>query len=199
MDTLALHQVSVSEMDNNCYLLTCGKQALLIDAADNAAQLLALAEARGVEITHVVTTHRHTDHVRALAEVLQATGATHIASALDAPALPCPVDVEMHDGETIDFAGHKFPVRILRGHTEGGLAIITNIDGQTHLFVGDSLFPGGVGKTANKEDFNQLLDDVIERIFADYPDDAIVHPGHGNATTLGAERPHLKEWRQRGW
>ena len=90
-------------------------------------------------------------------------------------------------------------VAILRGHTPGGLAISADIDGQQHLFVGDSLFPGGVGKTTNPEDFEQLITDVTERLFEVYPDDAIVHPGHGNDTTLGAERPHLDEWRARGW
>lgn len=199
MTTLSLHQISVSDMDNNCYLLTCGQEALLIDAADNAPALLQLAADLDVRITQVVTTHRHGDHVRALPEVLAATNATHIASALDAPALPCPVDVEKHDGDTLTFAGHEFPVRIVRGHTEGGMVIAAEIDGRTHLFVGDSLFPGGVGKTNSPAEFKQLLDDVTERIFADYPDDAIVHPGHGKPTTLGAERPHLEQWRQRGW
>ncbi|MDO4686344.1 MAG: MBL fold metallo-hydrolase [Corynebacterium sp.] len=199
MDELQLHQISVSAMDNNCYLLTCGKQGLLIDAADNAPAILKLAADLGVTITHVVTTHRHSDHVRALPEVLAATHATHIASALDAPALPCPVDVEMHDGDVLAFAGYEFPIRILRGHTEGGLALVVELDGETHLFVGDSLFPGGVGKTNSPSEFQQLLDDVTDRIFDQFPDEAIVHPGHGKGTTLGAERPHLAEWRERGW
>ena len=88
---------------------------------------------------------------------------------------------------------------MLRGHTPGGVALGAEINGQQHLFVGDSLFPGGVGKTSSPEDFTQLLDDVISRIFEVYPDDAIVHPGHGASTTLGAERPHLDQWRARGW
>ncbi|MDO5077939.1 MBL fold metallo-hydrolase [Corynebacterium sp.] len=199
MTTLSLHHISVSDMDNNCYLLTCGQEALLIDAADNAPALLQLAADHGAKITTVITTHSHADHVRALPEVLAATNATHIASALDAPALPCPVDVETHDNDTVTFAGHEFPVRILRGHTDGGMAIAVEINGKTHLFVGDSLFPGGVGKTNSPAKFTQLLDDVTERIFECYPDDAIVHPGHGKPTTLGQERPHLAQWRERGW
>ncbi|EPD70437.1 hypothetical protein HMPREF1219_00466 [Corynebacterium pyruviciproducens ATCC BAA-1742] len=196
---LRLHHISVSSMDNNCYLLAEGDKALLVDAAADAPSLLSLAASAGCTITAVLTTHRHHDHVGALGEILDATGATHYASALDAPALPRPVDHELGHGDTLDFEGHHLPVSILRGHTPGGAAIAASIDGVTHLFVGDSLFPGGVGKTTNPKDFQQLLTDVTERLFEVYPDDAIVHPGHGKPTTLGAERPHLAEWRERGW
>lgn len=186
-------------MDNNCYILGSGSQGLLIDAANEADAILDLAKEAGVTITSVVTTHRHADHVQALQQVLDATGAKHYASSLDAPALPAEVDVELSDGDSIGFAGHWLPVRVLRGHTPGGLAIAAEIEGKTHLFVGDSLFPGGVGKTNNPGEFDRLLGDVEKRLFANFPDDAMVHPGHGKSTTLGAERPHLDEWRERGW
>ena len=67
------------------------------------------------------------------------------------------------------------------------------------MFTGDSLFPGGVGKTNSPEDFTSLLTDVTERLFDPLPDATWVYPGHGNDTTLGTERPHLGEWRERGW
>ena len=67
----------------------------------------------------------------------------------------------------------------------------------THLRP--SLFPGGVGKTWKRGDFTQLLTDVTSRVFDVYPDSTVVYPGHGDDTTLGAERPHLGEWRERGW
>lgn len=197
--TLILDSISVSAMDNNCYLLVAGNEALLIDAADDAPALLKLAEKHGAHITHVLTTHRHSDHVRALPAVLEATGATHIASFLDSPALPAPVDLELHHGDAFTFAGYEFSAIILRGHTPGGLAFAATVDGATHLFVGDSLFPGGVGKTNNENEFRRLFTDVTERIFDVFPDDAIVRPGHGASTTLGAERPQLQEWAERGW
>ena len=68
-----------------------------------------------------------------------------------------------------------------------------------HLFTGDSLFPGGPGKTHFPEDFASLLDGLDQKVFAAFGDDAVVHPGHGDDTTLGRERPHLPEWRRRGW
>lgn len=196
---LTLHQISVSEMDNNCYLLAADGQGLLIDAADDADALLAMAADAGVEITMVLTTHRHADHTRATAEVLKRTGAKHLTSFLDSPAVPQPVDVELDQGEIIEFAGHELPVFILRGHTPGGACVAATIDDEINLFVGDSLFPGGVGKTESEADFGRLFKDVKERVFDKYPDEAIVRPGHGKPTTLGAERPYLGEWWERRW
>ena len=78
--------------------------------------------------------------------------------------------------------------------------VLRSDDGSTHVFTGDSLFPGGVGNTQqDAARFGQLIDDVEQRLFAVLPDDTWVYPGHGKDTTLGAERPHLGEWRERGW
>lgn len=199
MNAITLHQISVSDMDNNIYLLAAGDQGLLIDAADDAPAILALAKEAGVSITKVLTTHRHWDHVRALPEILEATGATHYAPFLDSPALPAKVDVELQDQDTIEFGGQELQIRILRGHTPGGAALHAKIDGADHLFVGDSLFPGGVGKTSTEGEFKRLFHDVKDRLFDIYPDDTIVHPGHGKSTTLGAERPQLDDWWERKW
>jgi glyoxylase-like metal-dependent hydrolase (beta-lactamase superfamily II) len=89
----------------------------------------------------------------------------------------------------------------LRGHTPGSIALVLRAaDGSTHVFTGDSLFPGGVGNTQkDPERFRSLIDDVEERLFGTLPDDAWVYPGHGADTTIGTERPHLGEWRERGW
>ena len=190
-NALKLKSISVSEMDNNCYLICAGEEALLVDAADDAPALLNLAKENGVRISAVLTTHRHWDHVRATKEVIKATGATHYASFLDSPAMPAPVDVELKQGDTLTFAGHEFPAIILRGHTPGGVAIAVDIDGTTNLFVGDSLFPGGVGRTDSEGDFVRLYKDVNERIFDVYPDSAIVRPGHGKSTTLGLSLIHI--------
>ncbi|MEH0146688.1 MBL fold metallo-hydrolase [Corynebacterium sp. Q4381] len=198
-NALTLHHVSVSDMDNNCYLLASRGQGLLIDAADNAPALFALADEAGVTITDVLTTHRHRDHVRALPSVLEATKATHWAPYLESPALPAPVDHELNDGDYLEFAGQRLSVAILRGHTPGGACTAAVIDGETHLFVGDSLFPGGLGKTSSEGDFVRLFKDVKEKIFDRFDDDTVIHPGHGASTTVGAERPHLDEWWERRW
>lgn len=200
-----LDRIAVSAMDNNVYLLTApsGEQ-LLIDAADDADAILTLSGEGPLRT--VVTTHGHWDHHRALPAVVAATGARTAAGAPDAPDLPVPVDVLLAHGDrvAVDAAGTvRLDVVALRGHTPGSVALALTDDaerpGGVHLFTGDSLFPGGVGKAHSAEDFTRLLDDVEERLFAVYPDDTVVWPGHGRATTLGAERPHLTEWRERGW
>ncbi|QYH20420.1 MBL fold metallo-hydrolase [Corynebacterium aquatimens] len=186
-------------MDNNCYLLACEGQGLLIDAADDAPAILKMAEEAGVTITDVLTTHRHFDHVRALGDILDATNATHWASFLDAPAIPGHVEQELRDGDILDFAGHSLEVAILRGHTPGGVCLAATIEDTLNLFVGDSLFPGGVGKTASEGEFVRLFTDVKTKIFDTCEDETIIWPGHGAPTTVGKERPNLDEWWERRW
>ena len=87
----------------------------------------------------------------------------------------------------------------LVGHTPGSITLAYTAGGVPHLFTGDSLFPGGPGRTNVKEDFTSLMDDLERKVFDAFGDDTVVHPGHGDDTTLGAERPVLPEWRRRGW
>lgn len=201
-----LRFASVSEQDNMAYLLTCsgtGAQ-LLIDAADNAAALLAMITEGGggqIRLDHLLTTHQHWDHHRALAEVAAATGADTSAGTLDAPELPITVGRTLEHGDRLQVGALSLDVIHLRGHTPGSVALAwTDESGGVHLFTGDSLFPGGVGNTWNDPTrFATLIDDVEQRVFDVFPDAARVYPGHGAGTTLGAERPHLGEWRERGW
>ena len=209
LPALTIRSISVSGMDNNVYLLTAKESGaqVLIDAADDLPairQLLADGAAdtpAAPRLALVATTHQHWDHVRALKELVEATGARTAAGADDADALPVPVDVRLSHGDVGNFDGFDITAVHLRGHTPGSIAFVyQDPDGPAHIFSGDSLFPGGVGNTdKDPERFNQLLSDVAERLFGAYPDTAVVHPGHGKPTTLGAERPHLDEWRARGW
>ncbi|WP_144661237.1 MBL fold metallo-hydrolase [Paenarthrobacter nicotinovorans] len=206
---VTIRSISVSEMNNNVYLVTSkstGEQ-VLIDAADDLPaiqQLLADSaadSAQPTKLARIATTHQHWDHVRALAELVEATGAITSAGADDADALPVPVDIRLGHGDVERFDGFELTAVHLRGHTPGSIAFVyQDPDGPAHIFSGDSLFPGGVGNTQNDPArFTSLLNDVTERLFDAYPDDTVVHPGHGLPTTLGAERPHLEEWRARGW
>jgi glyoxylase-like metal-dependent hydrolase (beta-lactamase superfamily II) len=216
MDTLihslrdiTIRRISVSEMDNNVYLLTAKESGaqLLIDAADDLPAIQAmLADAAAdtaatPRLELIATTHQHWDHVRALPELVKATGAKTAAGADDAPELPVPVDVLLDHGDVGNFDGFDVRAVHLRGHTPGSVALVyEDPEGPAHIFSGDSLFPGGVGNTQkDAARFDQLITDVRERLFDVYPDDTVVHPGHGKPTTLGAERPHLEEWRARGW
>jgi glyoxylase-like metal-dependent hydrolase (beta-lactamase superfamily II) len=201
---LTVTKLAVGPMNNNAYLLrdTATGQAVLIDAANEAGRLLELIGS--TPVTKIITTHRHQDHWEALREVQQATGATVVAHPLDAPELPVPVAEEVSHGATVPVGDTALSVIHLRGHTPGSIALVYDAGGELagspHMFSGDSLFPGGVGNTfGSKENFSQLIADVEDRVFAVLPDPTWVYPGHGNDTTLGAERPHLPEWRERGW
>jgi glyoxylase-like metal-dependent hydrolase (beta-lactamase superfamily II) len=197
---LMITKFSVSEMDNNVYLLRCRQtdEQVLIDAADDAHEILQVVGSDGLR--RVVTTHQHWDHVRALPEVVKATGAETVAGADDADELPVPVDRRVSDGDVIGVGECSLEVIHLVGHTPGSIALLyDDPDGTRHLFTGDSLFPGGIGKTWSKEDFASLVEDVSTKLFDRLPDETWFYPGHGNDSTLGAERPHLQEWRDRGW
>lgn len=202
---LVLHKTSVGPLDNNAYLLSAPDGAqLLVDAAAEPDRLLALV---GLGATHgaldwIVTTHRHPDHTGALLELAAGTGARTAAGAEDADALPLAPDRRLRDGDAIELGGVAVEVIALRGHTPGSIALLCrgSANGTPHLMTGDALFPGGVGNThGSAADFEQLMTDVERRVFDRLPDATVVHPGHGDDTTLGAERPHLAEWRARGW
>ncbi len=199
---LTITKLAVSDMANNAYLLrdsATGEQ-LLIDAADEPQELLDLIGESGVRT--VVTTHGHWDHHRALPQVAEATGAETVAHPADAADLPVPVARPVEHGDTIAVGEQTLDVIHLRGHTPGSIALVWRGEGDagTHVFTGDSLFPGGVGNTQqDAERFASLIDDVEERLFGTLPDETWVYPGHGKDTTIGAERPHLAEWRERGW
>lgn len=200
---LTISKVSVGPMDNNAYLLTCTatNEALLIDAANEPERIADLvgAEDGRPELKHLVTTHRHHDHWQALGAVAGMFQTRQIAHPLDAPELPIPMDELVSHGDRVEFGDISLEVIHLRGHTLGSIALLYRGPDRPHLFTGDSLFPGGPGKTWSAEDFTSLMDDLESRVFGELPDDTWVYPGHGDDTTLGAERPSLKEWRERGW
>ncbi|MCB7137396.1 MBL fold metallo-hydrolase [Cellulosimicrobium marinum] len=217
LDDLEIRKLAVGPMENDAYLLTCRRSGehLLVDAAAEPARLLDLVTDAGPgPLTTVVTTHRHRDHVAALAEVVAATGATVAAGEEDADAVEHATGVtvgrRLHHGDRVGVGHLGLEVVALRGHTPGSIALRYSepdavreagaVPGRAHVFTGDSLFPGGLGRTDHDpERFARLLDDVTHRVFDRFGDDTWVYPGHGPDTTLGAERPHLPAWAARGW
>ena len=197
---LIITKVAVGPMDNNAYLLRCRRtgEQVLVDAANDEDTLLSVVGQDA--LARVVTTHRHGDHWQALEDVVSATGAQTVAGRHDADAIPLPTDVRVGDGDTVQVGNCPLEVIELVGHTPGSIALLyDDPDGTPHLWTGDSLFPGGVGRTGSAADFEQLMADVRTKLFDRLPDETWVYPGHGDDTTIGAERPHLQEWAERGW
>ena len=201
---LTITKISVGPMDNNAYLLVCRhtNDALLIDAANEPDRLSELLGHDGnrPRLRTIVTTHQHGDHWQALGAIAGATGARTVAHPADAAALPVPPDELVDHGATVPVGDCQLEVIHLRGHTPGSIALLyRDPSGNPHLFTGDSLFPGGVGKTTSPENFTSLINDVESRVFGELPDDTWFYPGHGDDSTLGAERPKIPEWHARGW
>jgi glyoxylase-like metal-dependent hydrolase (beta-lactamase superfamily II) len=196
---ITLIKVAVGPMNNNAYLLrsaSTGEQ-VLIDAANEAGTLLDLT---GDQLAAVITTHQHSDHWQALPAVVEATGAATYAGREDAGGIPVPTVHLVDDGDTIRVGDIELTAIHLVGHTPGSIALLLQPAGEgPHLFTGDCLFPGGPGRTTTPETFNSLMSGLEEHVFGRLPDETWIYPGHGNDSTLGAERPHLAEWRARGW
>lgn len=198
---LMITKMEVGDFGNNTYLLRCRQtdEQLLVDAAAEPGRILSLVGDGG--LATVVTTHRHGDHWGALAEVVEATGATTYAGKDDAEGIPVPTEVLVEDGDTITVGRCSLRAIHLVGHTPGSIALLYDDPaGTPHLFTGDCLFPGGLGNTfGSKEGFESLYRDVTTKIFDQLPDETWFYPGHGDDSVLGDERPHLAEWRARGW
>lgn len=199
---LTIAKLAVGPMSNNAYLLRCTQtdEGLLIDAANEAERLRELVAFEGPPVAAILTTHRHADHWQALAETVDAAGAAVYAGAEDADELPVAVDERLQHGDEITVGDLTLEIIALRGHTPGSIAVLyRDPEGTPHLFTGDSLFPGGVGKTDSPENFRSLVDDVEARVFDVLSDETWFYPGHGDDSTLGTERPQLAQWRERGW
>ena len=197
---LTISKLAVGEMDNNAYLLRCAHTGaqVLIDAAAEPERLLDLVGPDGLEA--IITTHRHHDHWGALAVIAETTDAPVYAHEADADAIDVPVQHRVHEGDVITVGRFALATIHLEGHTPGSLVLVyDDPTGHRHMFTGDCLFPGGVGRTWSDADFDSLYNGVVAKIFDHYDDETWIYPGHGDDTVLGEERPHLAEWRERGW
>jgi len=197
---LEITKFAVGELANNVYVLRCTltDERVIIDAADSPERILEVLD--GHRVARIVTTHWHPDHWQALAALVDATGAETIAGEKDAEHIAVATSTPVSTGARVRVGSCELEVIEVAGHTEGSIVLAyDDPDGIVHLFTGDSLFPGGVGKTWSEEDFRTLIDEVETKIFDRFPADTHFYPGHGNDSTLGTESPHLAEWRERGW
>jgi len=190
-----VHRVVVGPYENNVFVVRCRHtgEAVLLDAANEHELLLELCQALGVRT--VLETHGHWDHIQAVPAIRDAGYLVGVTAA-DAAMLPS-YDYLLEDDTKIEVGQLKLHTIITPGHTPGSICF--KLDDKPLLFSGDTLFPGGPGKTTKgTDDFETIIEAIDRRLFT-LPTDTVVLPGHGLDTTIGNERPHLQEWIDRGW
>ena len=191
-----VHKVVVGPVDNNVYVVRCRQsgEAALVDAANEHERLLELC--RRLDVRTVLETHGHWDHIQAVEQVRDA-GYRVAVTAEDAEMLPSYDDLLL-DESVLEVGRLRLHTLHTPGHTPGSMCF--RVEGSPLLFTGDTLFPGGPGATKFPGgDFPTIIRSIEDRIFSPLPADMLVYPGHGASTTVGAERPHLQEWVDRGW
>jgi hydroxyacylglutathione hydrolase len=180
---LRIDKLTVSAFENNCYVMTCrltGESAL-VDAPADAPRIL-----EGVRGTHprfILITHTHMDHLGALSELKSALGIPVAVHPLDAEGLRSPPEILLTDGGTVSFGKVQLKVLHTPGHTPGSVCFLTG----NYLISGDTLFPGGPGKTKSPGDLRQIIESIREKIFC-LPEDTQIFPGHGDSTVLKKEQ-----------
>jgi glyoxylase-like metal-dependent hydrolase (beta-lactamase superfamily II) len=191
-----VHQIVVGPMDNNVYVIRCRQsgQAMLIDAANEHDALLEICQQ--LNVGQVVETHGHWDHIQAVPAIREA-GIEVAVTQADAGMLPS-YDLILSADEVLSVGDLRIRTLTTPGHTPGSICFA--VEGTNLLFTGDTLFPGGPGNTSfDESNFSSIIESIDRRIFAAFDPDTLVLPGHGTATTVGAESPHLQEWVDRGW
>ncbi|MBK5221333.1 MAG: MBL fold metallo-hydrolase [Acidimicrobiia bacterium] len=191
-----IHKVVVGPMDNNVFVLRCRQtgDAVLLDAANEHERLLDLC--RTLNVRTVLETHGHWDHIQAVPAVRDAGYKVGI-TAEDSDMLDA-YDFVLEPDSLLSVGELRLRTIFTPGHTPGSMCF--KLEGSPVLFSGDTLFPGGVGNTSFPGgDFDTIMRSVSDQLFATLDADTVVLPGHGDDTTIGAERPHLQEWVDRGW
>lgn len=201
-ERIVVHQMSVGPLQVNCFIVACKSngEAAVIDPGEEGEKILHLVEKEGLTVSKVINTHGHFDHIGANQYVVEKTGAELLIHAADLPLLqnarshaeiyglsvaasPEPARL-LEQGDVVQLGELSFRVFHVPGHSPGGICLLA----EGHLFVGDVLFSGSIGRTdLPGGDFEALVKGVRERLFA-LPDETIVHPGHGPDTTIGRER-----------
>ena len=203
--TIAIDRLVVGMIDTNCYILTSASGCVVIDPGGDFPVILEQLAGRTPDA--IVLTHRHPDHLDALAALKKATGAPVYAHELDVEGIEHPetdhgpgsvfgapegtkVDVHLHDGDAVVAGDIALSVLFTPGHTPGGISLLLSDPAgePAVLFSGDTLFAGGIGRTDLEGGSYQQIVDSIRTKLAPLPDQVRVLPGHGPGSTVAAER-----------
>ncbi|MBW2337547.1 MAG: MBL fold metallo-hydrolase [Deltaproteobacteria bacterium] len=182
-DSIQIERLNLGPFGTNSYLLICQKTgaSVIVDAPGDAEKVLKRLE--GTHPKYILMTHNHMDHVDALAALKSALNVPLAAHEDDAGGLPVKPEQFLNDGDTISFGEIQLKVLHTPGHTPGSLCFLTG----SYLISGDTIFPGGPGKTWSPDDFKKIVESLRNKIFT-LPDETQVYPGHGDATVLKKEK-----------
>ncbi len=191
----------VGPLQVNSYLAGCEetREGIIIDPGGDAPAILSQIQALGLNIAYIVNTHGHIDHVAANRAIKEATGASIAIHRHDAPWLTSPqgglalvlgvtpgppADILLEEGGEVRFGNISLKVLHTPGHTSGGISLL----GKGVIFTGDALFNMGIGRTdLPGGDFKTLIESIKTKLFT-LPEETVVYPGHGPATTIGREK-----------
>ena len=178
-----INKINMGPYDNNGYILVCPEtnEGIIIDTPAEPEKLLN--EIGATKISHILITHNHQDHLLGFAEITSSVGATVGIGANDASALPTPPQLNLQDGDVVKFGNQELKILGTPGHTEGGVCFLVG----KHLFSGDTLFPGGPGRTRSADALRQVIDSITSKLLV-LADDTTVYPGHGLDTSIGDAR-----------
>ena len=191
-DSILIERLSLGPFGTNSYLLICQKTgaSVIVDAPGEADKVLKRLE--GTHPKYILMTHNHMDHVQALAALKSALNVPLAAHADDAGGLPVKPEQFLNDDDTISFGEIQLKVLHTPGHTPGSLCFLTD----RYLISGDTIFPGGPGKTWSPQEFKKIVESLTNKIFT-LPDETQVYPGHGDATVLKKEKYEFKVFSSR--
>lgn len=178
-NTIRLQRLELGPFSTNAYIVGCRatQESVLVDAP--AEPEVIIDKLRGTVLRYILLTHNHVDHVGALAQLRAELEVPLAAHAADSGGLTPAPEILLNDGDIIRLGELKLSVLHTPGHTPGSLCFKV---GQ-YLMSGDTIFPGGPGKTGSPNDFRQITKSITEKIFV-LPDDTQIYPGHGGCTLL---------------
>jgi hydroxyacylglutathione hydrolase len=187
-----LTKLTVGPYDTNCYILTCptSGESIIVDPAAEGQRILQ--EVEGTTVKYTLLTHAHMDHVGALAEVRETTGALLGVHPADAQRFGVDADFDLADGNILEWGDCQLRVVHTPGHTPGSVCLILD----ERVLVGDTIFPGGPGHSESPEAFEQILA-TLQEVVLTWPNETELHPGHGAATTVDQERPAFEAFLQK--
>lgn len=182
-DNIRIERLELGPFGTNAYILVCRKTqaSVLVDTPAEAGTIIG--KLKGTTPECILITHSHMDHLGAFIGVRSGLNIPVAAHVLDAGKLPSPPDILLNDGDSIKFGNLTLEVLHTPGHTPGSLCFRYD----KYLISGDTIFPGGPGRTGTPEALKQIIESITGKIFV-LPDDTRIYPGHGNDTVLKKEK-----------